>query len=40
VLDEFDDLGVWGQFDQPLLQPHQQRLDLGGFSLGLPESKE
>ncbi len=34
VLDEGDDVGAIGQHDQPLLQPHEQVIDLPGFVLG------
>ena len=35
MLDEFGDIDAGGQFDQPLFEPHQQVIDLGGFRLGL-----
>ncbi len=35
VLDELGDADAGKQLDQPLLDPHQQVFDLGGFRLGL-----
>jgi hypothetical protein len=35
VLDERDDIGSLRQYDQPLLQPHEQVIYLSGFRLGL-----
>ena len=35
VLDEFDDADAGRQLDQPLLEPHEQVIDLGGLRLGL-----
>ena len=34
VLDEGHDVGAFGQHQQPLLQPHEQVIDLPGFVLG------
>ena len=34
VLDEGHDVGAIGQHDQPLLQPHEQVIDLPGLVLG------
>ena len=33
-LDELDDVDAGRQFDQPLLEPHQQVINLGGFARG------
>jgi hypothetical protein len=33
--DEVDDVDAGGQFDQPLLEPEQQVIDLGGLGAGL-----
>ena len=35
VLHEVDDADPGRQFDQPLLEPKQQIVDLGGFGFGL-----
>jgi hypothetical protein len=35
VLEEIGDLDAGRQLDQPLLEPQQQVIDLGGFRLGL-----
>ena len=34
VLDEGHDVGAFGQHKKPLLQPHEQVIDLPGFVLG------
>jgi hypothetical protein len=35
VLDEGDDVGALGQHQQPLLEAHQQGIDLAGLVVGL-----